>query len=307
MEQVFFYFNTQLENLAYRSAKILDSPANPNIKVYRLSDFQGSSPPPDFIYSPAYGIKISLDYPIFKRAVMNTPLDTLDKRLVGLTPMFKHIMFTSAPEFKQEKEATVREVIMDRGAPIIWVTLGMENGTMFAYPGARSYASDYDPRTRPWYKKALENKEPVWSEPFRCAVSSKIIMSTIMPVFGKDNSLLGVVGLHIRLNYIRKNIFGNEMSGIKEYLIDRNGNIILSSDFRKQEAVVNQRSTKMVLKKFPFVKELREAVRKKQVQFEVGKYNTKYIFAFNRISSMGYYYIQQINEKRLRSNWIQKQ
>ncbi|MDD5697444.1 MAG: serine/threonine protein kinase [Victivallaceae bacterium] len=304
MERVFFYFNTQLAGIAYQAARILERRPETNIKVYTLADFRGTSPPPDYAYSPAYGIDISLDYPVFKKAPGEKGFDKLDKRVIGLTPLFEHVMFTSDPQFKRKTLKAVKTIIMEKGAPLNWITLGVENGTMFAYPGTSCYPDDYDPRTRPWYKRALNPKNNnVWSEPFRCALSSKILMSTTTGVYDRNRVFLGVAGLHIRLEYIQKYIFGNQSSGIREYLINREGKIILSSGFENEKAETNRKSTELILKEFPFAEAFKAAVKQHKGHFEAVGYNTKYLFALNRLPSLGYYYIQQISEKMLEKSW----
>ena len=304
MEKVFYYFNTQLDDVAYLASQALEGKVDKNIKIYRLANFHGNSPPQDYALSPAYGIKISLDYPVLKKAKTGSKLDLIDAKTAKLTPLFKHMMFTSSPEFKNMKTAAIRKTIVDKGAPLNWITLGMKNGTMFAYPGTNCYPDNYDPRTRPWYKKALAGKsESVWSAPFRCALSKKILMSTTTPVYGKNNEFLGVAGIHIRLDYVSKYIFKHNHSGAKEYLLNHQGKIILSDDFKNRRAKVNTKSTRIVLKDFPFIEDFREAISQGKVKFEAEKYQTRYIFALNRLPSLGYYYIQQISEKKLRGNW----
>ena len=307
IEQVFFYFKTQLANVAYQTGRVLNRKADKKIKIYTLADFQGASPPSDYAYSPAYGISISLDYPILKKAVVEDALDAMDKRIVALSPVFRHVMFTSNPKFKNETRDAVKKTIMKKGAPLNWITLSLKNGTMFAYPGTSSYPRDYDPRKRPWYQKALIKKNnSLWSAPFRCALSSKMLMSTTMCIYDEKNIFQGVVGLHIRLGYIKQYIFGKQGACAKEYLINQQGEIILSSDFKTKKAVINRKNTKLILKKFPFLKEFREAVKNKKVHFETVRYKTKYLFALNRLPSLGYYYIQQIREKRLWKHYKNK-
>jgi hypothetical protein len=132
-------------------------------------------------------------------------------------------------------------------------------------------------------------------------------MSTTTPVYGKNNEFLGVAGIHIRLDYVSKYIFKHNRSGAKEFLLNHQGKIILSDDFRNRRAKVNRKSTRIVLKEFPFIEEFRQAIGQGKVKFEAVKYQTRYIFALNRLPSLGYYYIQQISEKRLRSNWEKNQ
>jgi serine/threonine-protein kinase len=307
MERVFYYFNTQLTTLAYQAQQVLARKPDKNIKIYTLMDFLGKSPPPDYALSPAYGIKISLDYPIIKRAKFGEALAPVDIRAASLTPLFKHMTFASNPAFKGKKIDEIKKIIMQKGAPLNWITLGMKNGTMFAYPGTSCYPKDYDPRTRPWYKKAFaKESSTIWSEPFRCALSHKILMSTTTCVYDENNVFQGVAGLHIRLDYVKKYIFGSHETGAKEYLITPKGQVILSSDFRNRDAMINHKSTKLIMTNFAFMKEFRNAVKQHKVQFEAKRYNTKYLFALNRLPSLGYYYIQRISEKRLRSNWENK-
>lgn len=304
MERVFYYFNTQLARLTYQAGLALNRKADKNIKIYTLKDFLGASPPSDYALSPAYGISISLDYPIIKRAEYGTALDRMDRRTASLTALFKHIMFSSTPEFKNKDVNIVKKIIMQKGAPLYWITLGMKNGTMFAYPGTKSYPKNYDPRIRPWYKKALnKTNESQWSVPFKCALSGKMLMSTTSCVYDANNVFQGVASLHVCLDYIKQYIFGNQSSTTKEFLINPHGEIILSSDFKNRRARINKSSTKVIMRKFPFMKEFREAVKERKVQFEAQKHEMKYLFALNRLPSLAYYYIQQISEEKLIKSW----
>ena len=299
MERVFYYFNTELEALAYQAQKALANKPDKKIKIYTLTDFLGKSPPPDYALSRAYGIKISLDYPVIKRAKFGEALSPVDIKAASLTPLFKHMTFISNPAFRGKSTEEIKKIIMQKGAPLNWITLGMKNGTMFAYPGTSRYPKNYDPRTRPWYKKALAGKSSIiWSEPFRCALSQKILMSTTTGVYDKNNVFQGVASLHIRLDYVKEHIFGNQHTGAKEYLINPKGQVILSSDFKNKEAMINRKSTKLIMTNFAFMKEFREAVKQHKVQFEAKRYNNKYLFALNRLPSLGYYYIQRISEKK---------
>jgi hypothetical protein len=305
MERIFFYFKTQLANIAYRSKEILSDKATNKIRIYSLADFKKNTTAPiDYAYSQAYGINISLNEPILKKAVKGQLIDNMDKKIVSLSSLFKHIVFTSSPAFKGKNKAVIRKVIMEKGAPLIWITIGLKNGSMFAYPGASNYTENYDPRTRPWYNKALDNKgEVLWSAPFKCMVSGKMLMSITRCIYNNKNVFQGVASLHIRLDYIKKYIFKNESSYVKEYLIDPKGQIVLSTDFKNRKAVIDKKNTKIILKKFPFYSQLQKAIKNKKVQFEATMFGGKYIFALNKVPSLGYYYVEQISEERLQKTW----
>ena len=304
MERIFFYFKTQLANLAYRAGHLLSGKAVASERIYSFDDFaKPSTVPTDYAYSPFYSIKLSLDCAIFIPGPNVKMTDKQSRRIFPLQAMFKHYIFTSDPKFKNKTKSSVKKIILNAGAPLSWVSIGLKNGTMFSSPGTSCYSKNFDPRKRPWYKKALTQKNSIiWSEPYKCAVSSKILIACIKCVYDKENNFQGVVSMDIRLDYIKESVFSNHKNGLKEYLLDRKGRILLSSDFHDKTARTDYKKATLIKKNFPFLKEFRKALEQQLVQFELTRYNTKYIFALYRFP-LGYYYIQQISEKRLRKNW----
>ncbi len=308
MEKIFFYFKTQLANLSHRAGHLLSSKAIPSERIYSFADFsKASSVPADFAYSPFYSIKLSLDNAIFIPGPGVTLNSKESRRIFPLQEIFKHYMFTSNPDFRTMTPEAVRKKILNTGAPLSWASLGLKNGTMFSYPGTSNYSKDFDPRKRPWYKNALPQKdEVIWTEPYKCAVSGKMLIPCVTCVYDKEKQFQGVASIDLRLDYLKESVFSNkEYGSLKEYLLDKNGNILLSSDFRDKEAVIDQNKKTLIKEKFPFNNELREAIEKGRVQFEVTSHNTKYIFALYKFP-IGYYYIQQVSEKDLRQAWKKK-
>ena len=245
---------------------------------------------------------MSLDYAVLKKGIDSKSADKQNKRVVALVKTYKHIMFSSDMNFQGKPKSAVKKIIINKGAPLIWIFMGLKNGSMFSYPG-KSYAKSYDPRKRPWYRNALSRKEAItWSEPYKCIVTGKIVVCCMKRVYDEKNIFQGVIAMDISLNYIKKNFFYKEtIPERKEYLLNKKGQIILSSDFKDKQAKVSKKAT-MILKRFPFYKELQEAVKQEKVRFEVTKDNNKNIYALYQFP-IGYYYIQQISEKRLLDNW----
>lgn len=60
--------------------------------------------------------------------------------------------------------------------------------------------ADFDPRTRPWYKKAIEVGSASFTDPFRDATADRTILSSLAPV--KSGNYKGVVGADISLTTI---------------------------------------------------------------------------------------------------------
>ncbi len=67
-----------------------------------------------------------------------------------------------------------------------------------------SLPADYDPRVRPWYKKAMSMGQASFTEPYRDAATSDTIISTLAPVQRGDYK--GVAGGDIGLGDIEKTL-----------------------------------------------------------------------------------------------------
>jgi len=308
MERIFFHLKSQLKNTAYSAGRVLNRKIYTTERIYKCQDFlKKDTAPEDYVYAPAYDAKISLNYSVIKLGKGTKLTDKLNKRVVGLQSRFKHVMFTSDPDFEYKTEASIKKIISNKGAPLIWIYMGLENGSMFSFPG-KIYKQNYDPRKRPWYKSALKQKKHlIWSEPYLDTSGLNIVITCMQCVYDKNNGFLGVMAMDISFDYIQKYLFGKQLvPGGKEYLLDKQGRIIISSDFKKENAKSNKRAT-MVLEKFPFLKQLRKATGEGMAQFEVMSKGKKYIFGLNLLPSLGYYYIQQISEERLRKNWVEEE
>ena len=91
-----------------------------------------------------------------------------------------------------EATASANDTIMN-------LYLGTPKKEMFIYPDA-NLGSDYDPRTRPWYKKAVENKdEVIWTEPYADAETGITVVSAAKAVYN-NGSLVGVFSLDISVD-----------------------------------------------------------------------------------------------------------
>jgi hypothetical protein len=133
-----------------------------------------------------------------------------------------------------------------------------------------------------------------------------MLIPCITCVYNDKKQFQGVASIDLRLDYLKESVFSNKgYSSLKEYLLDQNDNVLLSSDFEDKEAVVDQQKKTLIKKKFLFEDELHEAIEKGLAQFEATRNKTKYIFALYQFP-IGYYYIQQVSEQNLRQAWDKK-
>jgi methyl-accepting chemotaxis protein len=99
------------------------------------------------------------------------------------------------------------------------IFVGTESGLTVMEPNVK-LPDDFDPRTRDWYKAAMENKgETVISDPYISAGSDNMIIT--LSKAAKDGS--GVIGVDIQLNYIQQ-LAGQVKIGEEGYalILDKN-------------------------------------------------------------------------------------
>ncbi len=91
---------------------------------------------------------------------------------------------------------------------VLWLYAGYEDGYMldgsFWVPEKKPDEGGYDPRVRPWYKKAMANPgKIVYTDPYIDANTGDIIV-TIAKSFDVNGKTVGVVGIDFRLTTLSK-------------------------------------------------------------------------------------------------------
>jgi len=123
--------------------------------------------------------------------------DWLNTRLMMTEATAKALTTTT----DEEQARTLLQAI-STGGSFKDVYVGRDNGDMLMKTEAdeASLPSDYDPRSRPWYKKAMDLGRSSFTEPYLDASTGKIVISTLAPI--KRGSYLGVAGADITLKTI---------------------------------------------------------------------------------------------------------
>ncbi|NJN86639.1 MAG: hypothetical protein HC881_10405, partial [Leptolyngbyaceae cyanobacterium SL_7_1] len=91
--------------------------------------------------------------------------------------------------------------------------------------------SNYDPRTRPWYKAAVTVKRPVWSDIYLDFVVLLPTLTASQPVYDSSSRLIGVCATDVLLtDDLRKFLAGLSIGKTGEaFVIDRSGAVVSSS------------------------------------------------------------------------------
>ncbi|MBN2221910.1 MAG: diguanylate cyclase, partial [Vallitaleaceae bacterium] len=98
-------------------------------------------------------------------------------------------------------EATIYETFkqMKNSHPDLhFLFLGTEDGGYIEFPNFQPL-NPYDPRTRPWYQKAIAADHPVISEPYISSETQEMIVSFSMRI-DKNRDKVGVVGISVNLD-----------------------------------------------------------------------------------------------------------
>ncbi|QTA38186.1 methyl-accepting chemotaxis protein [Thermosipho ferrireducens] len=115
----------------------------------------------------------------------------------------------------------------------LYVYIGLEDGRFYIYPKV-DLPEGYDPRIRPWYKKAMENKgKVIITEPYIDAASENIVM-TVAKTVTSNGKVVGVVAIDFNAadlaNTLLSAKFGDEGYS---YLLSENGVTLLHVDTEK--------------------------------------------------------------------------
>lgn len=89
----------------------------------------------------------------------------------------------------------------------------------------------YDPRKRPWYRRAEQELTSVWTDPYIFFTSQKPGITVAAPVFRGEDRLRGVIGVDIEIDAISE-FLGNLSVGEsgKALIMNSNGDVIAHPD-----------------------------------------------------------------------------
>tara|TARA_R110002096_G_scaffold51390_2_gene134366 strand:+ start:17345 stop:19666 length:2322 start_codon:yes stop_codon:yes gene_type:complete len=97
----------------------------------------------------------------------------------------------------------------------------------------------YDPRTRPWYIRAKEKGDIIWTDPYIFFSSQRPGITAASPVIGRGSALRGVVGVDIEIQAISEFLSQlNIGASGAAMILNRNGDVIAhpNSDLIKIES-----------------------------------------------------------------------
>jgi len=196
--------------------------------------------PKDMGKAKVYFKKVSFDWLCTETApgVDKGPLKARFQQLATLSPPFRRARLTSAdPEILDESPKKQWKLVRDGPLPVLFGYMGLPEGIMATYPGRDTARDNYDPRKRPWYKEAKEQRGPLW-----LAIDTKserkglVVTGSMAARHPKTDELLGVTAVDVEMSYLIDRYL-QMPEGIKDgqaevFILNEDGEVLVQSSMR---------------------------------------------------------------------------
>lgn len=91
-------------------------------------------------------------------------------------------------------------------------------------------SAEYDPRTRPWYKTAIQAGKPTWSPIYVFTATPELGITPVVPIYNQTGAIRGVLAIDLTLTQISDYLRNLKISRSGQaFIIERSGDIIASS------------------------------------------------------------------------------
>ena len=99
---------------------------------------------------------------------------------------------------------------------------------------------DYDPRIRPWYKKAIAVGKPSWSDVYADFKERRLKVTLVQPVYEDSGELLGVVGVDFVLSHINEFLETLKIGKTGQtFIVERSSGLVIASSTSDKPFVIN--------------------------------------------------------------------
>jgi eukaryotic-like serine/threonine-protein kinase len=222
-----------MKNLADSTAQASDYGAGSDMRYYLQRDFTAvGNAPGDLTASTLHEGKVSLQW-----AAWSIPAGMADaegtafvRRVAPMQPFVRDVYRRAAAMIRSADGNFYAEAVpvtTDDDSAIMAVAVGFSNGIYSRYPGWDSLPAGFDPRTRPWYRIAVDKTLPTWGEPYLSSVSKLTELPLSVPMIDGNERFVGVASALLLPERIVDSLF--DIRGVPGilgiYLLDREGHV----------------------------------------------------------------------------------
>lgn len=207
--------------------------------VYYARDFRDpATAPPDLQPSAVYGEPISLEHPdiIVTFDMDRAALRDDAHRLARTGPWLQRAVLDGLGDGAQALSRPLKFArIRDESAPIVWSYVATQSGVMAGYPGTGAYPERYDPRTRPWYRSAIDAHRAVWSALDADEAGMGLLLTCAVPLRDPSGTPLGVAAVDLTFQHVIDTLLEPQgLSGVDAWLIDAQDRVIVRSSQKER-------------------------------------------------------------------------
>ncbi|PIQ26085.1 hypothetical protein COW36_02215 [bacterium (Candidatus Blackallbacteria) CG17_big_fil_post_rev_8_21_14_2_50_48_46] len=262
--------------------------------------------PPDFRYAPHYGKLISLEQPVFRRApgVSESAVEPVARRLLPLGAYFQKMFLSSLGQTQVQDRGAALQKIAEKGGPLIWSYVGLEQGLHMAYPGKAGYPVSYDPRQRPWYQLSAHKQGLHWGNPYVDVQGQGLLLPCSTALYDRQGHFLGVAGVELTFQYLVDHLLHlPDYQVIQTYLLDDQGRIMVRSSDRKRKYGLrfgeDSLGQALDLPLFPQSQVVEKIKAKGSGQLSYLEDGRRILLAYYRLDALNWYYAVAVDEDDL--------
>lgn len=248
VDRRFQHFESLLARLAGAAEQAL-AVAPPSPRVFLEPDFADTNgEPADLQRSPRYGMRVSLDWPVAvlpPGSIGGKPPLAL-RRLLSIRSALPGLVLSSAgqpalvpsedspprpspPLALDPTSPAARLRLREGDLPLVRLWVGLEDGSYLAWPGRAGLPDEFDPRTLPAFRQAVESRGPHWGDPHRDPLGQGVLLPCSRPLRDAGGALLGVAGFELSLSWLEEDyLFPAFWTGARRaFLLDDTGHVVL--------------------------------------------------------------------------------
>ncbi|MFA5878722.1 MAG: SpoIIE family protein phosphatase [Candidatus Margulisiibacteriota bacterium] len=142
-----------------------------------------------------------------------------------------------------DKNKVIKEAAIFKAMESLFVTLygnyqnvdsvyiATNSGLMLTYPFVQ-LPTDYDPRKRPWFTKAMKTTVSGWTDSYASSPDNKLMLTCFAPIRVNNQKILGVAGIDVSIDFLKdkiKKVIAGDSSMVSGFIFNIKGDVILDT------------------------------------------------------------------------------
>ncbi|MCC6621517.1 MAG: protein kinase [Deltaproteobacteria bacterium] len=218
------------------------APEVPDMVIYRYPGDGKSDPadPPAYAKdSTVYGARVSIQHVDVSVPAAADPgaLRPRALQMWRLTDVLRKTQLTShSPDATGLPMARAEKIVLEEGVPLVWTYASSREGVTVGMPGVWIYDSEggggYDPRDRPWFKAAENERGPIWNSADVDEGGMGLLLTCSQAFYDAQDEFLGVAAVDLTFKYFIDNLLENaalKKADSEAFVVDETGKIVVRS------------------------------------------------------------------------------